>query len=235
MRHHHQFRSKLSRRREQGYTCVVPLLLLSLSAMPAIATIAQLQNDHATELPEVSSTKRSMLAAAGAATYQSFLLRYPVLATYNDCNHKHVTTNQCLDAGSTKSWHHLSNLLPSAEPPSPETLLPADVAHIRAHTTSDWQTITLTNAKDPAQGQFRLVNYRYQADDPSRGDASTPGTATLIVEGRTDEWLTPVERSLQPTQQAVARLEVQLRIETTSTQTRSIQLHAQTGSNISKH
>jgi hypothetical protein len=235
MRQHHQFRSKLHRRREQGYACVVPLLLLSLSAMPAIATIAQLQNDRATEPPEVLTTKHSMLAAAGAATYQSFLLRYPVLATYNDCNHKHVTTGQCLDTRSTKNWHQIANRPSSAEPSSPETLLPADVAHIRAHTTSDWQTITVPNAKDPAQGQFRLVNYRYQADDPSRGAASTPGTAMLIVEGRTDEGSTPVERSLHPAQQAVARLEVQLRIETTSAQTRSIQLHAQTGSNVSKH
>jgi hypothetical protein len=202
--------------------------------MPAIATIAQLQNDHATEIAEVLNTKRSMLAAAGAATYQSFLLRYPVLATYNDCNHKHVTTNQCLDAGSTQSWHQISNLPSSAEPFSPKPLLPADIAHIRAHTTSDWQTITLPNSKDSAQGQFRLVNYRYQADDPTRGAASTPGTAKLIVEGRTDE-LSMQVGSLQPPQHAVARLEVQLRIETTSMQTNSIQLPAQTRSNISKH
>lgn len=122
------------------------------------------QSDQAIARAQFLKSQSLVLADAAGVTYQSFLLRYPELASYSSdkwSNFANSVTTDCALAGLLK---------------------PNDIQLIQQISSqgSNWQAI---NPKDLSQGQLRLVNYQY-VPDPGVDSHQAPGLGILQVEGR---------------------------------------------------
>jgi hypothetical protein len=121
------------------------------------------------------------LAEAAAVTYQSFILRYPLVATYNACESRGAD-GTCNDAGKIASWANANGISTSGSSGNctvgSKPLSPSDFSRISETAKAQWQEI-IPGA--PSQGQYRLVDYQYQSD-PGKNQHEAPGVGTLSVE-----------------------------------------------------
>jgi hypothetical protein len=191
MRRHHQLSSRRSSD-DRGFAFVISLALGVLLTLVVLTMLSRGQNDHAIAASEITQSRGSAMAEAAVATYQSFLLKYPMLTTYNYCQNPGFGGG-CNDSGVTQSWANATSITSGSGNCSPgSTFTSTDISEITKLAKTSWQTIPIDPSKpiapsNPSAGQIRLVDYRYQPDNPAAGANIAPGTATLLVEGQAGE------------------------------------------------
>lgn len=149
---------------QKGYSLVSVTLVGLLMVLIVLMMLFRAQSDQAIARAQFLKSQSLVLADAAGVTYQSFLLRYPDVASFN-----------------SDKWSTFANAV-SSDCTLADVLEPNDIQLINqvANQGSNWQAI---NPKDLSQGQLRLVNYQYVPDlgvDPNQA----PGTGILQVEGR---------------------------------------------------
>jgi hypothetical protein len=189
---------------ERGFTLLSTFLVGLLLLLIAMTLFSRSQSGLAMVYSQQLSARSLSLADAAAVTYQSFVLKYPAVATYNK-----------------DSWATFS--ITPKDCASTIDLTANDYTQIASASATYWQDVV---AGDPSQGQFRLVDYRYQPDDisnPAKANVA-PGTATLTLEGQVSKINTLVSAMIRP---AIARVEIQFRVESHAAQELPIGLWAQ--------
>jgi hypothetical protein len=198
---------------QRGYAFVTALVIGSLVLMIALVAIARDQSDRSISGGFILEARSAALAEAAVATYQSFLLEYPALATYSDCENKNTATGECYDSGATQSWFRAENIRAAiggcAGSPS---LSDPQVNQIHDVAAKNWQNIALDDPADITQGQFRLVRYEYKPDTTGAGQPKTPGTGRFILEGRIEEGVSHQSQAKTIGGSATSRIELEFRV-----------------------
>jgi len=141
---------------DQGFALPLAVGMGLIMILVGMTMIGRSQNDSITASAQKATTRGLSAAETGITRYQSFINQYRAIATY--------------DRGG---WADASNnSIPEICGSSSE----ADA--IEAAAATDWQDIS--------DGQYRLIDYDYTADDPSQPNQA-PGTGTLIVEGQVNQ------------------------------------------------
>jgi hypothetical protein len=181
--------------------------------MLGLVAIARDQSDRSISDAFILEARSAALAEAAAATYQSFLLQYPVLATYADCETKNTATGECYDSGATQSWFRAENIRAEiggcAGSPS---LSDSQVNQIHDLAAKNWQNIALDDPTNITQGQFRLIKYEYKPHTTGAGQPKTPGTGRLILEGRVDEEVNSQSQAKTIGDSATSRVELEFQV-----------------------
>jgi Tfp pilus assembly protein PilX len=191
MRRHRQL-SSWRNSNNRGFAFVISLALGALLTLVVLTLFSRGQNDRAIAASEITQARGAEMAEAAVATYQSFILKYPTLATYNYCQNTGFGGG-CSDSGAMKSWYNAPGITSSGENCSPSNnFTSTDLSEISKLAKTSWQSIPVGPSKpsssaNPVAGEIRLVDYRYQPDNPAAGANIAPGTATLLVEGKVGE------------------------------------------------
>ncbi len=159
---HRQRRKAFSQR---GFSLVAVIMVGLIMMLVGMITVVRGQSDAAIAKTIELKARSLGLAEAAAATYQSFMLQYPLLATY-----------------SAPSWSDPDKLTKSTGNCVPGSKLsPNDLTRIADTAKTGWQNI---EPNDSTKGQIRLVDYQFQPDNPAQGANVPPGIGTLRVEGQ---------------------------------------------------
>jgi Tfp pilus assembly protein PilX len=203
---------------EQGFSLLASLLIGLLMLLVTMTTMFRSQNDRAIAYAQELSSRSLTLAEAGAATYQAFVLKYPILATYSDCVNRGVG-GSCNDSGTTQSWANAQSINGAAGcNDSSASLTTSDLSQIETIATTELQDL---DPADPAQGQFRLVDYQYQPD-PGVSPNAVPGTGTLRVEGQVRPSGNASSQGATTQKNSIARVAISFRVNAPSKQTGSL-------------
>jgi Tfp pilus assembly protein PilX len=150
----------------------IGLIIVLLGAVMMVRS----QGDRVTASTQKATTQGLSAAETGVTRYQSLVNNNRAIAAYPDCSGTRDSSGTCPDSGSTGSWSNATSIsgLTSCSGGNPTT--------VSSNSTSQWQDI---DSSDSSRGQYRLISYSYLSDAGS--GTSTPGTGTLIVEGRVNQ------------------------------------------------
>jgi hypothetical protein len=160
-------RAKLLHPLERGFALPLGIAVGLIMLILAITMIIRSNQTQVTSLSQRQTNSSLSAAETGVAKFQALLNQYRDYATYS----------YCPAAGSPcgLSWTDFTNQVRSRVGCGSYTQ-PTDIA-VRHET---WQNITVVGQPDP--GRYRLVEYRYTANDPTNPNRAN-GVGTMVVEG----------------------------------------------------
>ncbi|MBD1913665.1 MULTISPECIES: hypothetical protein [unclassified Leptolyngbya] len=145
---------------DRGYAMPIAIGFGLAIMMVSAALLLRSQNDDVTANQQEATGSSLNVAESGLARIQSFINNNRSVSTYN--------LSAWSNSRATVSTGNLCG-------PTSTTDIAAFAAGAR-----NWQNV---DPASPSKGQFRVVDYTYQANDATRPN-SAPGIGTLQVEGR---------------------------------------------------
>ncbi len=181
-----------SRSNDAGFTLPVVFGLGLFMILVGATMIVRSQGDRITASTQVGTTRALSAAETGITRYQALLNTNRTMAMYPSCTN---TSGSCENI----SWTNGANL------PKGTSCTSNTTTTITAAASTNWQYVDSTNATTKQdKGQYRLVSYTY----PNPG--VTPGTGTLIIEGRVGQADLSGGSSQKDVGTATTRLRVQI-------------------------
>jgi hypothetical protein len=144
--------------------------------MIALTMLTRSHSDQTKVTYQKSAFKSLSVAESAVTNYQSLLNNNRPLATY--CSQASDESPAC-QTGVT--WDVIDEQ--TLEGPNACSTGGALVTTIQASAGTSWKNLEEDN---PERGQYRLISYTYEPDDPSEPNKA-PGTGILIVEGRVNQ------------------------------------------------
>lgn len=162
-----------ARQTQKGFTMILCFAIGAIMLLTGAVILTR-----ATQGKEIATSQKKKVEAnnitdAGITQYMNVLNINEKMATYPTSEWATVVAAESTRLDSWPS-HYCAN--------GNQEKIYTDPAQITDYwSKNNWKSI------GSSQGQFKMVGYSYQPDNPSNGANSTPGKATLILQGKSNE------------------------------------------------
>ena len=165
--------------KDGGFAFTLTLALGLIMVLVAIAAIIRSQQEKIISSAQRETTRGLSIAQTGVNRYRELIDKNKIIAMYPACVTWNTTTGVCQDGATVQSWYRAANI-PGVSP----ACTGGDTTSIQNATNRQWQDV---DASDPSRGQYRLIDYSYNADYNAGTSTYGEPTGTLTVEGRVNQ------------------------------------------------
>lgn len=184
-----------TRQTQKGFTIMLCFAIGAIMLLTGAVILTRATQGKETAAAQKKKVEATSIVEAGITQYMNVLNNNKKMATYPACLSPRNSDGTCPPSDSVQDWTDAVAITNASDPAvvwpshycsntntdqSAKTVY-TDPAYIASTwSKNDWKSLGSNG------GEFKMVGYGYKPDNPSNGANSTPGTATLILRGKSN-------------------------------------------------